>query len=127
MNSRDPAARKSRVMRTAVPLLLVSHILIIGGGLLLIFGARGAPIASKWVGALLLTGGILVEAWVIRWSIGLIRRAAANRRSAGEHESAARTPPDSGPRFCVACGWRGIVGSWSCPRCGRVLAPVLGE
>ena len=94
--------------------LLLSHVLLLGGGCVLVAGLlEGRPLWS-WSGGLLFSAGTAVELALISWSISRTREAAAARGNQRE----------PGPRrwLCPQCAWTGTAGAGAvCPRCGRPM------
>jgi len=101
--------------------LLAYHVLFLAGAGALVFGfARNSPI-GMYVGLALIVVGIAAQQFVLRRSADLATRGTPFTVGSLGRGAQSRTPDPRGPWLCPGCGWRGVQGAGSCPRCGKFL------
>jgi len=114
------ARPRSFVSRRLWAALLAYHALVVGGGALAVLGWVRAETPWVFGGLALLALGIGIQVAVLGWSTRIIRRAArgppVSPPAAAVEASSARR---RGSGFCPSCGWKGILETSNCPRCGR--------
>ncbi|MGA8275523.1 MAG: hypothetical protein WB789_07335 [Thermoplasmata archaeon] len=123
----EPEPRWPRTTRSLLGTLLAYHVLLLAGVGALVFGfARNWPFWT-YVGFGLIIAGIALQQFVLHWSADLAIHGTpfAPGLSGPDAQSSASDP--GGRWLCAACGWRGVRGAGSCPRCGKFLVRLSSE
>lgn len=102
--------------------LILSHVLLLGGAILVVLGFVDGTLWLEAVGSIMVVSGIIAEASIIVWSARLVRRTAqATSFDGAPSEISAASSPAS---RCIRCGWVGGANRATCPRCGGSLVPA---
>ena len=120
-----PVVRRAPASGRMLAVLLSYHVLVLGGGALLVIGWLRADPAWVAGGIVLFVIGVGVQLAVLAWTTRIIRRASLHPIEPG---SPARPEPSNlaapPTRVCLACGWQGAHRPTYCPQCGRPTIPA---
>ncbi|MGD0256857.1 MAG: hypothetical protein ABSB90_03115 [Thermoplasmata archaeon] len=104
--------------------LVAYHALFLAGFAVFLLGVIRAETVWSALGLGLMIGGFVTQQLVLRQSA---RWAIEGTPFFLGPEPPSRTSNPTGRWLCPACGWRGVRGTASCPRCGRFLVRLLPE